>query len=297
MNRRKEGYSTILFLLIVSVALPLGLFFFVELKQGYLAKDQMLHLNENAVDAALWQVDHLALARGEIQLDEGNARLAAENVLDNGWNEELSTDLPEYEVQVQPTGTTMTSERSGIDYPIEGPAVLTYSNFRAKGIFFSRFHDVKNETASYIRFGGKASDVEVPESQEPTGDVSIRTLSVVNPKNYPAQEGFPVQEATGLQLLGHSEVSIAVDSARPIANGTVRLLTTDEKHPVIEQVLQNGTATFYLPEGIEKDSEVSLEVELTLRTAEGMETYRSVTDAYGTIVGQTPELLELYKAK
>src|SRR5699024_5651085 len=99
--QRKDGFVSIPYLILMSVLLPVALFFMFELKEGFMSKDHMQNTIENATDAALWQVNHELLAKGQIEIDVDQAYPIAGRVLESGWVSELSLDTPEYTVHVE----------------------------------------------------------------------------------------------------------------------------------------------------------------------------------------------------
>ena len=299
--QKKEGYTTILFMIVASIVLPFGLFFFVEMKHAHNLKDGVQDLVQNASEAALWHLENEELANGKIVLQEEAAQVIVDEVLATGWNREASKSLPSAEVFVfnqDSIGLTNTSPE-GRNFDIKHPTVGVRTAFQAKGIFFSKFDDVKNENYSYITWREPQEVIPVAGDNQ---KVNIDTLRIVNPQSYPEQEGFPVRNADPFKLFGHSYIDLEINEGEDfvIDSGMMSLQFSDSDIPVISrQVAPGGDAyTFYLPETLKDGTQVTLQA-----TSYGYDTSLEdsmleelqVTVPYGTITGHTKNYLQIQR--
>ena len=143
----EKGWASLLTIMVLSVMLPIFLFFYVELNHYYKEKDKLDHITQNMASSAVRQLDEIALEKGEIVIDENDAKEVAELIMRQSYN--LNSNLvpssnssllstPDVKIYVLNTP----NESIKIDshtITADKPTVVVVTAVKPTNIFFKKF--------------------------------------------------------------------------------------------------------------------------------------------------------------
>lgn len=163
--KEKDGWITILVLCIISVLLPIFLFFYVEMNNYYNFKERLSYVNQNIASSTVRSIDEEALKLNEVVIDEQKANEIAERLLKENYF--LDSDFsitPKSGLLKEPilnvyvvndTGQLFTTPE-GFSYQIKHPTVIVYTEIKPKNLFISRFVTLKDVKAYEVQISEEA---------------------------------------------------------------------------------------------------------------------------------------------
>lgn len=154
-GKEKKGWVTLVILLVVSVSLPIFLFFFVENSYLFSQKDKAKDIADNIASSAVRSIDQTLLEEEQrVVINESEAYDVAMKLFQSNYklNDDLSAtesshlrENPTIKIDVRNSvGQFTTAE--GLSYQVTKPTVIVYTSVKPKGIFFNR--SVKIQTFS-----------------------------------------------------------------------------------------------------------------------------------------------------
>lgn len=294
MNKQKfkqnDGYSTILTLVIVSVMLPIMVFIIVELGHIYNAKYQLEDLTENVVQTALYELDEVSLAEGELKLNRTNADSRVVSAMDEA---------------VTFSGGVF-NKYPGINVEIDDiePSIHLKSSTTTEGIFLSQFFDLETESKQSISFPPKKEGTYTSPSAPSLGGVSASITKIVHPLWYDASN-FPLGFGgkNKLAAFGNVEMNVTVDMPvqSKLIEATYEISFDDPKMQAVTGSIGEGSniLMFQVPSDISKGSSAYLTIEGTVEKtdANNVKTTEKLNGFSGHIGVVDKHLKELLQTK
>lgn len=250
-----NGYSTILFLVVISIILPVVLFFFVELGHIYNAKYQLEDITENVVQTALYELDETALAEGKLLLNKGDAEMRVIESMEDITSASggVFSSYPQLSTEIEETV----------------PSIYLETVSGTSGIFMSKLFDLESASKKTISFAPKQEGVYTAPASPSLDGVSASITKIVHPLWYD-NTNFPLgfSESNKLAAFGNVEMQVVVT----LPMKTELLKATYEisfEDPNLETVsgdilLGSNTLAFQVPSDISKETSIYLLIEGTV---------------------------------
>lgn len=287
--KENDGYSTILFLVVVSVLLPVVLFFFVELGHIYNAKYQLEDITENAVQTGLYELDETSLAKGELLLDKEDAEMrvieSMEGITSNSGG--VFSSYPQLSVEIEDAT----------------PSIYLKSASNTDGIFLSQFFDIESTSKKSISFAPKQEGTYTAPTGASLDGVSASITKIVHPLWYD-NTNFPLGfgEQNRLAAFGNVEIEVVVNLplGTELLQATYDISFEDPNIETISGSVSTGTNTlaFQVPSEITKETSVYLQIEGTVEkmdvnTVKTIKDLNGFTDEIGQVDKHLEELLQI----
>lgn len=277
--KKRDGFMSVIVILLLSVLFPLLLFFMVELEHYYGTRNQFQGYVDAAASAAVMQIHRDMLSEGFIEIDPKEAENYAKKVLATnlGLNDDLTVTESSL-VQEEPLVHVYVVDPNdledepiyeipdGIRYEIEHPTVIVYMEAQPKGIFFNHFVNLKVVSAYQASF--KTSEtIQVTSNRIVSGDgIVVRLANVVNPLRFLEQNPFPADwrfNPVPMVAGGNIEVVLENQGGYELVRGDYVLQIESEANvETVSGTLKkkggNLTATIEIPETVPVGAKVYL---------------------------------------
>lgn len=248
--KSKDGYTTILVVMISSILIPMFIFVIMEMTQALYVKEKMSGSIQQTIRTASWQVNENALEDGRIELNHVETEEFIRermNEVVNGLDGALS-EKPSIDIQIL---DDMNSNQ-------ESPSIRVKSEFSVSGLISDVFFPITidEEYELYFNENKKHQKLETVPAD------GINWANVVNPYEKYEDLIYPFSTTTnGVKLIGGTNNHIQVDL--PFISGSYQITFSDRDVEAISGVIgESGGFEFYIPKKIEKGTQVYMQLDL-----------------------------------
>ncbi|WCF11403.1 cobalt ABC transporter permease (plasmid) [Paenibacillus thiaminolyticus] len=240
--KQRKGYISIIMIFFIATALPFLLFFFVELNHIYNMKDKFQSFADASASGAIMQLEREQVSDGKLILDKLEAERIAHELIKSNYalDEQMGvsiespvTETPHvkvYTIGFESDGNRDETEfitEEGFVYSINNPTVIVYTESKPKGMFYSRFVNIRTISAYEIDFK-RGHEAEINQTPQNSNDGIVLTMKrIVNPLSVSSVR-FPLDwPFTRLPLLAGTNMEISLQSTSPnvkLDNGSYNLI-------------------------------------------------------------------------
>lgn len=259
MLKQKEGSTTILVVLLVSVLVPLFIYLIAEIGQLQYVHNKMSFAAEQSARAGVWSIDEEKLSDGQIVINEKLAKEHAEHLIFgaiDSLNNAFATK-PVVEVNVLAEGNEGSLESNGKVIKTNHPYVQIKADYAVGGFITEQFFPLSKEEVYEIRF---MQDKQLPKISQ--GDSVVQWSSIVNPYRGYEEISFPISvESSGIELLGGTNNHMQITT--PIHSGTYEISFDNGVSTILSgSIGETGGFEFKIPKKLPEDTNLFLKLKL-----------------------------------